>query len=182
MKKSFLTLAAVLAVGAGVSWAGSSDSEFASRLGALQVASPAKALAAARKGQPDAGLIVPSVGAPLTQLPPDALARLKSKAEEMYREYGTNVETEQGRLFTTDMDFFQVQGDSLPNGAFNITSVNLAYSSGFAKDVKFIFNISMNGKIIKDAKGAHSGGLPLEHPLSQKALKQVLENYIGSVQ
>ncbi len=175
MKKTILA-AAVLVVGAGLSWAGSSDSEFASRLGALRVASPAKALAAARKEQPDAGLIVPSVGAPLTQLPPDALARLKSKAEEMYRKHGTDgVDSAWG----FGRYGFEVGGHALPNGAFDITSVALEIDPKFSGSY-YSFTISMDGKIAGNY--ILNGGRTLEDPSSQKALKQVLEHYIGSVQ
>ncbi len=174
MKKTILATAAV-ALGAGLSWAGSSDAMFSNQLGALNVTSPAKALAAQKPSQPNTGVIVPSetVPHPLTRLSGDALSRLKAKAVEMYRKYRTDeVESNWG----FGKYFFKVLGHALPNGAFDITSVVLSvgrWENGFA------FTISMNGKIAGDEDYDRT---PLEHPLAQKALKQVLENYIGSVQ
>ena len=175
MKKAILTAGAV-ALAAGMSWAGSSDAMFSNQLGALHVASPAKALAAQQPSRPDTGVIVPpqTDPHPLTKLSGAALSRLKAKAVEMYRKYGTDEKED--NLFLGD--FFQVDGRELPNGGFDIASVQLSKLMGREC---YTFTISMaDGSITKS--GAIFSGLTLEHPQSQKALRKLLGHYIGSIQ
>ncbi len=174
MKKTILATAAV-ALGAGLSWAGSSDAMFSNQLGALNVTSPAKALSAQQPSQPNTGVIVPpeKVHTPLTQLSGDALSRLKAKAVEMYRKYGTDKKEDS--LFVNN--FFQVNGRVLPNGGFDIESVELSRIMG---ENDYLFTISLLDGSISVDRCTIALGFTLEHPQSQKALRKVLEHYIGS--